>query len=691
MNPTDKAWWQKPLRLVQTNLQVRDTEHIHPSALAEEVKELGANALVFNTGGIYAWYRTEVPHHTVNPFLPDGSDLLEEVILECHKRGIRFIARFDFSKADDSIYLRRPEWFVRQADGKPEVVGALRPGPWPLLMNTCINGDYRNGAVAEPVLREALSRYDIDGVFFNAPGYFRCQCERCRRIYLEKYGKALPADSSQLEPGFASSCMKDNMARMYRRIKEHRSEVPMILYYNLYRDNLYERVETADLLCTEPQDILSLGHTRIPEFWKPALSIKLGRSLPDRPAPFGIVHSCPGMDWRHTGLPPAEYRFWLAQIPANGGQLWHSLTGVPETITDKRILAVVKELNDQAAKVEAWMEDAEPLSQVALLWNAAPSAEGWADALINRQIPFDVLLPEQAAAPGRLERYAAVVIPEDFGFTETFAEVLGRYVRQGGYVVAEGRLPLGIPGIAPLFGLREEAFESEELTASYLRFEGEDNPLRRGLEKTRLIAHRGRVQYVKQADGADCRVLATLVPPFSPMESVGAPPERASLPVSRTDLPLAILHRPEIAPSSPSPGGTLYFPFSLSRLVNEYKLEEHYRLAENGIGLALGEKALIRITPVTGLQLMVFRKGTDLLLHFVNGAGRRPLTSTIPLHGIEVELSLKELQWSGVRELVPLLSGQGPLPSTTENGLLRFTLPPLDSWECVLLRGTGMV
>ncbi|WP_159887597.1 beta-galactosidase [Paenibacillus puerhi] len=672
MNQAQKSWWQKPLRVIQPNLQVRDTARIEPRRLAAQMKEMGANAIVFNVGGIYAWYPSKVPFHTVNEYLPDDMDLLEEVIRACHEEDIRFIARFDFSKAEDSVYLRRPSWFVRKDGGEPEIVGAGRPGPWPLLMNTCINGDYRNEAVAAPVLREVLSRYEIDGVFFNAPGYMFCRCERCERKYRELYGKELPLLAKELEPGFSSRCMRDNMESMHRLIKQARSEVPMILYYNLYRDNLFERAETTDLLCTEPQDILSLGHAHIPEFWKPALSIKLGRSLPGRPAPFGIVHSCPGMDWRHTGLPTAEYRFWLAQIPANGGQIWHSLTGVPDTIADKRILSTVAELNAHAAKVDAYMEDAEPLSQVALMWNADRSAEGWADALINKQIPFDVLLPEQAI-PERLARYKALIVPEGFAYTEGFVGELQLYAERGGYVIAEGLPPQEVGGWTELLGIKGETCVSESLTASYLRFEGEENPLQAGLEQTELIAHRGRVAYCRPA-GDSCRVLATLVPPFSPLESVGAPPERASLPVSHTDLPLALLNRI-------GDGGVLYFPFSISHLIHEYKLEEHYKLVENSVNLALGEERLFKITSYPGLQVTLFRKENELLLHLVNGAGRRPLATSLPLHNLEVELRMEQPSAGACR--VQRLIEEQELPGRIEGGRLRFAVPLLDVWECI--------
>jgi hypothetical protein len=671
MSSLTKSWWQKPLRVIQPNLQVRDTDQIDPKQLAAQMKEMGANTIVFNVGGIYGWYPSKVKYHTVNEFLPTSFDLLKSVIEECHKLDIRFIARVDFSKAEDSIYLQRPDWFARDIAGEPQTIGAKRPGNWSLLMSTCINGPYRNEAVAVPVLQEIMANYDVDGIFFNAPNYTVCFCEACRRKYKTLYGQEMPSERKNFHPNWASTCMRDNMDNLFATIKETGEDIPMILYYNLYHDNLFDRAETTDMLCTEPQDILSLGHHHIPEFWKPALSMKMGRSLPDRPAPFGIVHSSPGMDWRHTGLPPAEYSFWLSQIPAHGGSIWHSLTGIPNTIGDKRILEVVTDFNRSVIKVESFMEDAVPVSQIAMMWTADASAEGWADGLINMQIPFDVLLEEQATAE-RLSRFKGLVIPEGMKYSDSFIAIIKQYVEAGGHIVVEGAIPEH-PDLLNLLGISKDLYTSESLTASYLRFEGANNPLQKGLEHTELIAHRGKVVYVKPV-GADTQVLATLVPPFSPLESVGAPPERASLPVSHTDLPLAIW-------SPAGKGHALYLPFSLSYLINEFKLGEHYQILSNAIDMALGEDKFIEVSNYQGLQMTLFEKNNTLLVHLVNGVGRRPLSTNIPLHQIEVNVRLNGKSVKAVR---PLISEQ-PLSFESDNGKLTIKVPKLDIWECLLI------
>ncbi|WP_020620015.1 alpha-amylase family protein [Paenibacillus daejeonensis] len=666
---SNSLWWHEPLRIIQPNMQVKDTHRIDPPKLARQLKEMGANTIVFNVGGIYAWYPSKVPHHHVNEYLPaqNQGDLLQEMITELHKEGLRFVARYDFSKADDAVYYQRPDWFVREAGGEPQIIGAKRPGNWSLLMATCINTGYRNEELAVPVLEESLSAYYIDGVFFNNPGTIFCRCERCREGYQALYDKPLPEQRSEVERAWFSVCLRRNMELLQGTVKRVRPEAPVLGYYNLFNERLEDRKAGSDLLCTEPQNVLSLGHQRIPEFWKPALSVKLGRSRSASAPPLGIVHSCPGMDWRHTGLPPAEYAFWLAQVPAYGGQIWHSLTGVPDTIRDKRILRIVTEHNRREAIVAEPMRGAEPLADTALLWGSGRAVEGWADGLVNRQIPFDLLTDDQDSAA--LDRYRALIVPAGHSADSAAIARWRGYAERGGLLIVEGRLQG--EGAAELLGIEPLVTMSEPLHASYLRFEGTDNPLQRGMEETELIAFGGVVAYCKLLPGA--KALATLVPPFSPPESVGAPPERASLPVERTDLPLAV-HHPL------GQGGVLYLPFAFSELLDEYRLGEHYRLLDNLLDLGDPQRKLLSVTRIIGLQASLYRNGSGVMLHVVNGTGRRPLSEAVPLHGIEVRLP---------RRLVPAapsavgLLENGPLELWTEGEDLVITLPRLEVWEAV--------
>lgn len=680
-----KYWWHEPLRVVQTNLQVMDTPKMDPEKIARETVEMGGNVLVTNVGGIYAWYQSRVPYHHINEHLPQDRDLLQELIDACHRHGVKLVARFDFSKADDLAYQNHPEWFVREPDMSPRVFGAMRPGAWSNLYLTCINAGYRNHETAVPVLEEVIDRYDIDGIFFNAPNYEYCCCEACRRKYRELYGKELPMDDSAveqnttyaikqakgLEPGFASRCVRDNMEQIYKAVKAKRIDLPLILYYNLYKDNLDDRYATADMICTESQDVLSRGWRDLPPLWHPVLSMKFGSTVLDRPAPFGIIHSCPGMDWRHTGLPTAEYRFWMSGVAAGGGSLWHSVTGFGDTISDKRLLRAITEVDMQIARIEGDMDGAKPRSDALLLWDGSKNAEGWADILMNNQLQFDLAAPYQVTRE-RLDGYPLVIAPEGFPIDDGLPGLLEKYVREGGRLIWEGAGGRQLSPMAELLGISQEISTSEPLTACYWRFEPEGAALR-GDEfgETPLLPHRGQTAYCRPLPGT--KVLATLVPPFAPLNSVGAPPERASMLVDHTELPLCLYRQA-------GSGAALCLTFMLGGLAGQFRLAEHSRLGRNLVRFMLGDKQTFDMKPVNGLEAVCYEKGETLLVHLLNGIGQRPLMDNVEYH--DAEFTVRIPAGRDVHKVELKLSGQ--TPQWEQNGeRLAVTVPKLSYWDMV--------
>ncbi len=664
--------------VIQTNLQVLYTPRMDPQKLVGAVADMGANALVYNVGGIYAWYPTEVPFHAVNPYLPKGRDLLTEVIETCHQKGMKLIARFDFSKAEDRVYAQRPWWFVKTISGDPEIIGAKRPGNWSLLMSTCINSAYRDQAVAIPILKEVLAKYDIDGVFLNNPGFIPCYCENCRQRYRQIFNADLPEQVKDFHPDWQHLCVHDNIQKLQTAMKASRADLPLILYYTDDARLAY-RLEVADQICAEPQDILSLGRLKIPDITKPILHIKKGRTVEEKLVPYGIIHSSPGMDWRHTGLPTAEYEYWLSLITASGGNIWHSLTGFDLTITDKRILTTVTRFNQRIRRVSGDMEGALSDSEVVLLWNASPSAVGIANGLINRQIPFDLILNEQLTLAA-LKKYRLLILPEN-GLNESNIEMVTSFVKTGGRLLLEGS-NMDVDGIGAsirdLLGFDGNLYRSGELAATYLRFAGDSaldsdaRRLRQGFENTELIALRGIVGYITPRSTA--KVLLTQVPPFAPVDSVGAPPERASLLVAETDIPMLILN-------TLGQGKVLYLPFSLSTLINDYRLAEHYNLLSNMINLLLEGTRRVAITPIQGLYIAAFKKGRTQLVHLVNGAGSRPLVDNLPLYDLKLRIKQPEADHEQY-EVTALISG-AELSWVNLGGTIEISIPRLDVWECL--------
>lgn len=637
-------WWKEPMRVLQYNLQVRDTPLIDAKKLAQQTEDLAANVVVMNVGGIYAWYRSEVPYHHVNEYLPGGQDLLAELIGEFHQKDIRFIGRFDFSITEDTTFLQKPQWFARKQNREPYFRGERRMGNWSLFLNTCALGGYRNEEVGIPVIKEVLAKYDIDGIFFNAPHASVCFCERCRRKYQELYGKEMPEQEDEFETDWLSECMKMNIGNIYRTIKSVREDVPMILYYAPFttlsksfgrnnRDSIYDRYMTADLICTESQNILSHGVCNLPDTIHPVMAMKSGQ-LPDREKlPFGIIHSCPGMDWRHVGMPTAEYLPWMCQVPASGGTLWHSVTGFPDTIHDKRVLEAVRKVNEWIKRTESGMRGADYRSDVLLLWDGQAASKGWAEVLVKTHLQFD-LMHDYAVDISRFGRYPLIVIPNGLKTDVAVGEALRIYMEKGGRVLMECPAAKDAARWHELTGIKKEVFQSEYLTASYLKPETAGAMLLGGMDTDKL-AFRGEVAYCTPEEGTE--VLATLIPPFAPYEVVGAPPERASLPVEQTGLPLVLRKRY-------GGGNIVLLPFSAAKLVQDYHLEDHYRFLENIMTDQLGDRINFYSEAPRDVQITVYEKKGSILIHLVNEIGQRPLLENLPVYAISMKLRLKDGQ-----------------------------------------------
>ncbi|MHC4592067.1 MAG: hypothetical protein ACYS8L_05150, partial [Planctomycetota bacterium] len=62
-------WWMtEVIRMVQTNLRETDGG-LDPEETVRELRDLGANTVLFNAGGILAWYPTRIKYHRINPYM----------------------------------------------------------------------------------------------------------------------------------------------------------------------------------------------------------------------------------------------------------------------------------------------------------------------------------------------------------------------------------------------------------------------------------------------------------------------------------------------------------------------------------------------------------------------------------------------------------------------------------------------
>ncbi len=195
------AWWlNNNLRMIQNN--IRDTDAgMDIDKHIQWLKSMDANVLQIGCGGITAFHPSQLDCQVPSPYMK--GDFFGELLTKCHDNNIRVIARFDFSKTHEKLYEAHPDWYFRKADGSP-----VR---YHDTVATCVNGEYQTELSLE-ILREVLSKYPVDGIFFNMFGYINfdysgnyvgiCQCDNCRRKFREMYGEELPVVEDLDDPVF---------------------------------------------------------------------------------------------------------------------------------------------------------------------------------------------------------------------------------------------------------------------------------------------------------------------------------------------------------------------------------------------------------------------------------------------------------------------------------------------------------
>ena len=107
-----KHWWQGyPWRMVQTNFREIDMADIDAETYASDLADFGATVVTLNAGGILASYESKLPYHMVSKYLTGSS--LKEMVDACHAKGIRVIARMDFSKIPYAVYEQHPDLYAK--------------------------------------------------------------------------------------------------------------------------------------------------------------------------------------------------------------------------------------------------------------------------------------------------------------------------------------------------------------------------------------------------------------------------------------------------------------------------------------------------------------------------------------------------------------------------------------------------
>ena len=440
-------WWHSPQRIVQTNLRLTDAS-LDPEKVASDLADFGATAMLFNVGGIYGWYPSNLPLQALNPRL--DRDLLGEMIAAAHRHRIKFIGRYDLSKGTRIAYDAHPGWFCVNSKGEPfEYNGTYQ---------ACVNGDWYQEQ-APKLLEETVGRYEIDGLFFNMFGYlvtdysFRhyglCHCENCKRNFREfSGGHDLPAATDNADPVYrtylkfqdvTSKALQDRIYDVVKAIRPTVGISNMGRKSDFFRGELNRRVD-------RPR----------PEWWhqggEQARNYRsIGRNRIRHSS--ALTHFI-DFPWRYSGETGAAQTLRLAQQLANGADPHYYVMGPLVPQDDRKALPAVRAVFAHHEKHEALYRDLDSAARIGLYVSnksrrfdprggKAPlkAFRGAYRALVESGLAFDLVNEDRATDGDFAEthlRYGTIILAGASCLSDVETHYLDAYVAAGGTLLAIG-------------------------------------------------------------------------------------------------------------------------------------------------------------------------------------------------------------------------------------------------------------
>ena len=671
----DGSWWNRaPYRLVQTNLREIDAT-MDTDAYVESIVDASANIVLLNVGGIVANYPTRLPYQYRNPYMK--GDLVGTLIQKLHDKGIKVIGRFDFSKLNETLAARKPEWLYVGTDGGHVNYNGQ--------VHTCINGGYQQEYSRE-ILKEAISTYALDGVFFNMIGYTTsdysgvyhgiCQCGSCKKRFYDSTGNTLPVRADMNDPVFReyNAFKRTTADKLFREIGQHIKNLDPKLMINTYAD------AGVDMIASESS--ASVGRELE---WNYSATDNVKRilgSYKDR-SPGNLLIYFQDIGFRHIGTSPNLAKVWMLENMLHGAPLGFVVIGTLVNYEDRIFLPTLNDLYGFHKSNEKLFTNLRSVSNVGLIRGSGDEYRGMIKLLTEEHIMFDIIEPSAVGTertPRAVQDYAALILPDLESMDDRLIRIIDDYVRNGGRILttgatstrdASGKL-LGRIRLQSL-GVRADYEPFPRARSTYLKVSAHDK--RRFGEKafqdfTIMMMYSDFLKCTPSGNASEG--LLKLLP-----ETMFGPPEKCYFTADEiTDVPGVIV-------SVFGKGSSVFVP---------WKLGAQYHAKGNYMHRALFMGALQRVLEVdpiittdasslVEMSHMANRNGAFEWIGMINHAGQvgGSYREPVPVHDIFIRF--KPLK--PVKEIRLMRSGKA-LDFAERNGWVECTVPRLEDFEMVV-------
>jgi len=670
----DTTWWNRaPYRLVQTNLREIDAT-MDVGAYVQSMVDANVNIVLINVGGIVANYPTKLPFQFRNTFMK--GDLVGDLINGLHAKGIRVIGRFDFSKLNETLAAKKPEWLYVSTAGKNVNYNGQ--------VHTCINGGYQQEYSME-ILKEAISTYPLDGIFFNMIGYTVadysgnyygiCQCENCKNKFHDSTGHTLPEKADMNDPVFReyNTFKKTTADKLFKQIGNHIKTLNPRLMITTYAD------AGVDMIASESGAELTAGYE-----WNYSATDNVKRvlgSYKDR-SPGNLLIYFQAIGYRHVGTSPNMAKVWLLENMLHGAPLGFVIVGTLVNYEDRIFIPALNRLYGFHKNNEKLFTNVQAVNKIALIRGSRDEYEGIIKLLSEEHIMYDIIEPSALGTdrtPRKLEQYEALILGDVSGMDDRLITVIDNYVKNGGKILATGftstndasgkplnRIRLQSLGVDPSF----ETFQKSKST--YLKISDNDKSSL-GQEDFKdfsimmLYSDFLKVQPLVNATG---------YLKFLPATRFG-PPEKAYFTQEN------ITHFPGVISNNYGKGRSVFIPWELG---TQYQFKGHYMhrvLFVSAIQKLLNvERTIVtNASPLIEITHLANRNGAFEWLGFINQSGQIGASLREPVMIYNTNIRFKPTK--PIKEL-RLMNAGTALNFKQADGWVECTLPQLNEYELLL-------
>lgn len=705
MNGTNSGdWWRQPLRAVTLEFPAADVATIDVRGIIDEAHAGAVNTLVVFSTGYYpggtAFYQSQVaPHY---PGL-GARDLLAESIAAARRNGQRVISYVASIWGNREMFFAHPDWAQRKADGRV----------------TAWDGEF-NSVAMDPlspyreyfarVVAEISENYDIDGFYFDEPSFQSWSASAaCQRAFREEFGVELPTVENWSDPVF-----QHFIHWRYRQIRAWRESLyalvkrpgrcilfqgafplatlpsprvisgapPMVSFYErrfatnwqvplAHGDDIARETEFADLLHFELYRTSLVGEP----LWWYGLSLRYGQSIA-RGKPILVLNMMANSPFDLYGMEETELRLSIHELLANGGAPLFARY-YPDRVDQgawENVYALLREARD----LEEYLLERESIPYIALLVSQStldrheqdgrPShlgeIKGFAKALLQQKLPFDVITEEQLNAAD-LARYQALLLPNASCLPAAAIAAIREYVAAGGGLLAsyesgrfdESGLQRAGGDLGETLGVEYGDLRGFQVDA-YMQL-GELGDFAPDVDARRSIPSLGMQQQARLA-GAEALAWAggESTVHYAPLDE-----QRGAPTITRY--------------THASGGRAVFFANPIGLRFLEFGVPDYPRLIAGGARWAAGSDAPIRAenAPLT-LAITAFRKGNRLILHLVDSVReerKQPIVEAPRHRDITLELDVSDT----VRAVHSVAGVSDALSWQQAGGQLRITLNEL--------------